>query len=230
MTASISGVVSCPQPPLLLPGLTGRPVPEVEQLRAACHAAIAGLLAGRPDELVLIGGIAAAERDRPAEQAPPAVRDRPAEPVSLRVGRQLLAEVGCAIPVRPVPIRADATTAECLATGRRLVTGTAGAGERIGLLVLADGSARRGLKAPGYLDPRADPFDRSIERALAAGDPAGLAALEMTVAAELLVAGRAAWQVLAGATEGCRFEAEVHYLGDPFGVWYPVVAWQPVQD
>ena len=214
----IAGVVSCPQPPLLLPGRTGRPVAEVEQLRTACHAAIAGLLAGRPDEVVLIGGIAATDEDPPQE------------PVSLQVGRQLLAEAGCAIGVRPVPIRADAPTPECLATGRRLVGETARAGRRIGLLVLADGSARRGLKAPGYLDPRAAAFDRTVERALAGGDPAGLAALEETMAAELLVAGRAAWQVLAGAVEGCRFAAEVHYLGDPFGVWYPVVAWQPIQD
>jgi len=213
MTASIAGVASCPQPPLLLPGRTGRPVAEVEQLRAACQAAVAGLLAAEPTVVALIGGIAADELDRPAG------------PVSLRVGRQLLAEAGCAIPVRPAPIRVDTPAEQCLATGRRLAAEAAESGARLGLLVLADGSARRGLKAPGYLDPRAAPFDQAIERALVTGDPAGLTALDANLAAELLVAGRAAWQVLAGAVEGRRFQARTHYLGDPFGVWYPVVHW-----
>lgn len=262
----IAGVVSCPQPPLLLPGLTGRPVAEVEQLRTACRAAIADLLGGRPDAVVLIGGLAADEVDRPDE------------PISLRVGRQLLAEAGCAVPIRPVRIRADAPTEECLIIGRQLTAATepgqtrpgetqldetrpsetqldetqlgdtqldetrpgetqldetqldetpARPGPRLGLLVMADGSARRGLKAPGYLDPRAAPYDQAIERALTGGDPSGLAMLDADLAAELLVAGRAAWQVLAGATERCRFASQVHYLGDPFGVWYPVVSWQP---
>ena len=249
----IAGVVSCPQPPLLLPGLTGRPVAEVEQLRTACRTAITELLGRRPDSVVLIGGLAADEVDRPGE------------PISLRVGRQLLAEAGCAVPIRPVRIRAAAPTEECLAIGRQLTAATepgqaqpgetqpgetqpgetqpaetqpgetqaqpgetlAQLGPRLGLLVMADGSACRGLKAPGYLDPRAAPFDQAIERALTGGDPSGLAVLDADLAAELLVAGRAAWQVLAGATERRRFAAQVHYLGDPFGVWYPVVSWQP---
>ena len=210
----IAGVLSCPQPPLLLPGRTGRPVAEVAQLRAACREAIADLLAEQLDSVVLIGGLTAAEADRRAE------------PVSLRIGRLLLADGGCTVPIQPVPVRVDATTEECLATGRRLAAEVqAGPGSRTGLLVMADGSARRGPKAPGYLDPRAAPFDRAVEQALATGDPAGLAELDPALAAELLVAGRAAWQVLAGATEGRHFQARTYYLGDPFGVWYPVVRW-----
>ena len=227
MPAVIAGVVSCPQPPLLLPGMTGRPVAEVEELRAGCRDAIAGLLADRLDSVVLVGGIAAAEVDQPQE------------PLSLRIGRLLLAEAGCTlagqaapgwpVPIRSVLIRADASVDECLATGRRLAADAvqAGPGSRTGLLVLADGSARRGPKAPGYLDPRAAPFDQAIEQALTTGDPAGLAALDEKLAAELLAAGRAPWQVLAGAVEGRRFQARTYYLGDPFGVWYPVVRWYP---
>jgi hypothetical protein len=217
----IAGVVSCPQPPLLLPGRTGRPVAEVEELRAACRAAVAELLADGPDSVLLIGGVAAAEAGRAAEQ----------EPVSLRIGRQLLAEAGCPEPAGSVPVRTDAPAAECLAIGRRLAAGAEAepaADRRIGLLVLADGSARRGPKAPGYLDLRAAPFDRAVQQALTDGDPAGLAALDAELAAELLVAGRAAWQVLAGAVEGRRFQARTYYLSDPFGVWYPVVRWQPM--
>jgi hypothetical protein len=209
----IAGVVNCPQPPLLLPGSTGCPVAEVEQLRAACLAALRDLLATRPESLVLVGGIAEAEADRGWE------------PVSIEIGRQLLAEAGCAVPVRTVGIRQDAGTEECLAIGRQLANGAEPAGPATGLLVMADGSARRGLKAPGYLDARAQPFDEAVAAALTAGNPAGLTELDAGLAADLLVAGRAAWQVLAGATEGGRFRAETYYLGDPFGVWYPVVRW-----
>jgi hypothetical protein len=219
----IVGVASCPQPPLLLPGRTGCPVAEVERLRAACLAAIAELLAVQPESLVVIGGVAAAEAAR-LTAAEAGSQD---EPVSIRIGRYLLAEAGCTVPVRPVSIRTDATTEECLATGRQLAAEACEQvpGNRIGLLVMADGSARRGLKAPGYLDERAGPFDERIAAALTAGKPAGLAGLEEGLAAELMVAGRAAWQVLAGATAGATFTATTHYLDDPFGVYYPVVSW-----
>ena len=208
----IVGAVSCPQPPLLLPGATGCPVAEVEQLRAACLAAIGDLLAARPESLVLVGGV------QPAEAG------RSDEPVSIQVGRALLADAGCPIPVRPALIPADAGVAECLAAGRQLAE--CEPDRRAGLLVMADGSARRGPKAPGYLDPRAAPFDQAAEAALLGADPDGLAALDPELAGELLVAGRAAWQVLAGAATGGRFTARGYYLGDPFGVWYPVVGWQ----
>lgn len=205
----IVGAVSCPQPPVLLPGMTGRPVAEVETLRAACVAAVAELLAAGPERIVLIGGRANAEPG-----------DRP--PLSIEVGRLLLADyLG---PLDELVVAGDADTEHCLRLGRELA---ASANRPTGLLVLADGSARRGLKAPGYLDDRAAPFDAAIEAALAGGDPTGLAALDAVLAEELLVAGRAAWQVLAGATEGRRYRAAVSYSDDPFGVWYPVSSWYP---
>lgn len=205
----IVGVVSCPQPPLLLPGITGQPVAEVESLRAACQAAVAGLLAAGPDRIVLIGGRAEAE---PA--------DRP--PLSIEVGRLLLA--GYLGQLDELVVAGEAETEHCLRLGRELALE---AGQPTGLLVLADGSACRGLKAPGYLDDRAAPFDAVIEAALVDGDPAGLASLDAGLAAELLVAGRAAWQVLAGATEGGTYRASLSYRADPFGVWYPVSSWYP---
>ncbi|HJQ02132.1 MAG TPA: hypothetical protein VJ851_11060 [Jatrophihabitans sp.] len=206
----IIGVVSCPQPPLLLPGITGRPVAEVEELRAACLAAVGELLAGGPERIVLVGGCTARER----------AADR--NPLSMQVGRQLLSQADGSLPVEELVVADDASTADCLYLGRALADRIT---EATGLLVLADGSACRGVKAPGYLDERAAPFDARVQAALTAGDPAGLAALDAELAAELLVAGRAAWQVLAGATEGRRFDARLGYSADPFGVWYPVCGW-----
>ena len=42
----------------------------------------------------------------------------------------------------------------------------------VALLVMGDGSARRSVKGPGFLDERAGPFDAEVSRALAAGDVA----------------------------------------------------------
>jgi len=55
--------------------------------------------------------------------------------------------------------------------------------------VVADGSARRTEKAPGHLDDRAEGFDAQVEKALAAGDPELLKALDVNLAEALLVGG-----------------------------------------
>ena len=64
---------------------------------------------------------------------------------------------------------------------------------------MGDGTARRSVSAPGYLDERAAPFDAAVERAVRDGDLPALAALDPALAADLLAAGRPAWQALAGA-------------------------------
>ena len=90
------------------------------------------------------------------------------------------------------------------------------------LLVMGDGSACRGQKAPGYDDPRAQPYDDAVARALADADAAALAGLDPVLSAELLVAGRAPWQVLAeryGAPP-CRGAATCLDYGAPYGVAY----------
>ena len=228
----IVAVAGCPNPPLLLRGITGRPVAEVEQLRAACLAAIGVLLAAEPSRVVLVGGAQPGEdgpgNAEPGEDGPG--KDGPGEDVkalSIVVGRLLLAEAGCRLPVEHLVIAADSPPADCLRAGRRLAAGE----ERTGLLVMADGSARRSLKAPGYLDARAAPFDAAVQACLESGRLAELAELDPMLAAELLVAGRAAWQVLAGAIGAARDAASgqsrLHYSDDPFGVWYPVFSWLP---
>jgi hypothetical protein len=203
----IVAIASLPNPPLLLPGITGGPVTEVEELRGACLVAIEAVIAAEPEVIVVVGGVEPGEIDKP---------------LSVRVGRSLLTQFGCSLPVEHVAVPADTPTGECLTIGRAV----ADRRERSGLLVMADGSARRTLKAPGYLDDRAAPFDARITSALAVGDPTSLTALEPDLAAELLVAGRAAWQVLAGAARDAHWNAELPYAADPFGVWYPVAIWR----
>jgi hypothetical protein len=90
-------------------------------------------------------------------------------------------------------------------------------------LVVGDGTAKRTLKAPGHLDDRAEGFDAAVVAALAAGDPAALGALDAHLAAELWVAGLAAWG--AAASLSGPWQAEVLYADAPYGVGYVVATW-----
>ena len=110
--------------------------------------------------------------------------------------------------------------AACLRLGAGLRTMS----DRVGLLVMADGSACRSLRAPGYLDPRAAAFDAVIADAVRSGDLAPLRAMDSDLARELLVASRPGWQVLAGAMPDRAPSTEVLYEADPFGVFY-LVSW-----
>ncbi len=139
-------------------------------------------------------------------------------PLSLSAVRTLLAD-GVRAEWRSIAVSAPA--AEAVALGRQLAAGP----RATALVVAGDGSARRGPKAPGYEDERARPFDAAVTAALAAADVASLADLDPVLADELLVHGRAAWQVMAAACAGGAWTAEVDYADDPFGVYYLVARW-----
>ena len=95
-----------------------------------------------------------------------------------------------------------------------------------GLLVVANGSATRTVKAPGHLDERAEAFDAAVRQALAAGDPAALAGIDLGLADDLWALPDA--DVLRGLAErvGAVTEAHVDYDEAPYGVQYWVVRWQ----
>jgi hypothetical protein len=92
------------------------------------------------------------------------------------------------------------------------------------LLVMANGSACRGEKAPGHLDERSFAYDERIEKALAGGDSATLAEIEP----DLLAAGIPQLRRLGAAALAVR-AADVLYAGDPYGVRYWVVTWDCYQ-
>lgn len=145
----------------------------------------------------------------------------PAAP-SLAVGAWLLGHARWgAAPVEGLGVEEPLDTARCLETGREL----GARHDRVALLVMGDGSARRTLKAPGYLDERAAAFDEAAARALGAADVAALTAIDAGLAAELQAAGRAPWQVLAGAAEGAELEGRLLYEDAPYGVGYFVATW-----
>ena len=146
-------------------------------------------------------------------------------PLSLTIGKCLLAEHG-APSAAWWGIASDAPPAECLQLGEKL----AALAPRVALLAMGDGPARRARAAPHAADPEADRYDDQVAGALAAADPGALAALDPREDRPLEIAGRAAWQVLAGAAGGEQgqgaFDAELRYRGAPFEVSYVVASWR----
>ncbi|MGW7350523.1 class III extradiol dioxygenase subunit B-like domain-containing protein [Streptomyces sp. NPDC054784] len=229
----------CPCPPLLVPEVSGAAAPETDGARAACFDAIGVLAAARPDRLVVVGPAEQSGRGRHPQGAPGSFRGfgvpldvtlgggGPAAgahelPPSLAVAAWLLERTGWGVaPVEGLGVGEPLTRDRCVAAGRELVAGEG----RSALLVMGDGSACRTLKAPGYFDERAAAFDAEAARALGAADLPGLLALDEELAYELKAAGRACWQVLAGAAEGAGLSGRLLYDEAPYGVGYLVASW-----
>jgi hypothetical protein len=187
------------------------------------------MLVAAADLLVMVGGA-----EHTAEYPPAAggsLRDfavpftlgaDPVLPLSLTVGRWLLA--GADQPSPPISwwgVASGAAPADCLNLGEKL----AALAPRVALLAMGDGPGRRARGVPGAADPGADRYDEQVTAALAAGDPSALAALDPRRDEELFVAGRAAWQVLAGAASRGAFAADLRYAAAPFEVSYYVATW-----
>ncbi|WP_455356599.1 class III extradiol dioxygenase subunit B-like domain-containing protein [Streptomyces sp. SYSU K217416] len=229
----------CPCPPLLVPEVAAGAAPELDAARAACSDALGVLAASRPDRLIVVGpaeqegrgpysqgatgsfhgfGVEVRARLGTAAAGTP---ERPLPP-SLAVAAWLLEHAHwSASPVEGLGVGEPLTTERCLQVGRDL----AAQAERVALLVMGDGSACRTVKAPGYLDERAVGFDAEAARALADADVAALASIDAHLAYELKAAGRAPWQVLAGAAEGTALGGQLLYEEAPYGVAYFVAAW-----
>ncbi|MFD9337351.1 hypothetical protein ACFWBF_23540 [Streptomyces sp. NPDC060028] len=227
----------CPAPPMLVPEVAAGAAAELGAARTACSDALAVLAASRPDLLVVVGaadpehrgsypqgargnfhgfGVGADVQLGQGEEGPRLL------PPSLAVGAWLLGRAGWgAAPVEGLGVEDALETARCLDAGREL----AARDDRVALLVMGDGSACRTLKAPGYLDERAAAFDAAAGRALGAADVPALTALDPGLASELMAAGRAPWQVLAGAAEGAGLAGRLLFEDAPYGVGYFVAAW-----
>jgi hypothetical protein len=206
----ITAAALCPSPPLLVREVTGRD-PVVPELRQACAEAVRRLVRCEPDVIAVVGpapvtGLWPADRRLDLSAfAPRAAPDQlgsagghPPLPLPLGLGARLLDEAGYTGARALEAVGCDEPTAGCVALGEQI----AASGGRVGLLIMADGSARRGPRAPGYLDERAAAFDAAVEGAVRDGNLDALLDIDPVLAQELLAAGRPAWQVLAGAMHG----------------------------
>ena len=223
----------CPHPPLLVPGVGAGASRELDGLRAACDAAVDHLLSADPEVVVVVGGAPAVGPFPDGAWGSLAAygvsvpvgagAGGPTLPLALTIGRWLLDRRSVVVPTLLFGVEPDSAPDRCLVLGEALAE-RAG---RVALLVMGDGSARRSPKGPGYLDPDAEPFDAEVETALRDADPAALAALDRARAGRLLAAGRAPWQVLAGAARGGAWTGAVTWSGAPYGVCYLVATWRP---
>jgi hypothetical protein len=245
LTAIVLTMVAVlPEPPLLVPELAGAAAAETAELRAACAAASTGL-ARAAARWVAVGADRGGRRtvgpaargsfvgfgvdlavglDTVDGSAAPA---DPAFPLPLLIAGWAAARTGAPVRIRGELIATDEPPEGCAALGAALAAEWAADPEPVGLLVLGDGAATHTERAPGHLDERAGPFDAGVAAALRDADRAALAALDLDLAAELLVAGRGPWQVLAAATAGRCWQGELLYSAAPFGVAYHVATWTP---
>ncbi len=225
----------CPCPPLLVPAVAAGAAPELDAARAACSEAIGVLAAGRPDRLIVVGPAEQSGRGPHPQGSSGTFRgygvdldvrlgEGPGKdglPTSLAVAAWLLGQARWQGPVEGLGVGEPLAPERCVEVGGELALQA----ERVALLVMGDGSACRTLKAPGYLDERAEDFDAEAGRALGAADVAALKAIDPELAYELKAAGRAPWQVLAGAAEGAGLGGTLLYEDATYGVGYFVAAW-----
>ncbi|SOD82474.1 class III extradiol dioxygenase subunit B-like domain-containing protein [Streptomyces sp. Ag109_G2-15] len=229
----------CPCPPLLVPEVAAGAAPELDTARAACTDALGVLAAARPDLLVVVGPAEQSGRGTYPQGTPASFRGFGVDvdvrlgagkapvsgrvlPPSLAVAGWLLERTGWAdAPIEGLGVGEPLAPERCIEVGRDI----AARADRVALLVMGDASACRTLKAPGYLDERAAPFDAEVARALGAADVAAVEALDAELAYELKASGRAPWQVLAGAAEGAGLSGALLYDDAPYGVGYLVATW-----
>ncbi|GGY25816.1 class III extradiol dioxygenase subunit B-like domain-containing protein [Streptomyces djakartensis] len=229
----------CPCPPLLVPAVAAGAAPELDAARAACSDAMGVIAAARPGRLVVVGPMAGAGTETFPEGTRGSFRGFGVDldvrlgaaagadaerrlPYSLAVAAWLLERTQrSGVPVEGLGVGERLGPERCVRIGREV----AARDERVALLVMGDASACRTLKAPGYLDERAAPFDRELARALGAADLPALNAMDTGLARELKVSGRAPWQVLAGAAEGAGLGGSLLYEDAPYGVGYIVAGW-----
>jgi hypothetical protein len=191
----IGTVLVLPSPPALL---APRSLTDpVAELRAACHEAVSALPQQQP-VVVLADPVSEANAARGVT-----------EPLGHRIARHLLGDIEFE-PQLTAPYAAAALLELA---------------DPATLLVMADGSARRGEKAPGHLHPEAIPFDDRIESALRSGDATALAALDPELGDELWCDGVPGFRVLGEVARGRQVSAEVTYADAPYGVAWWVARW-----
>lgn len=204
----------CPHPPVLVPELATGAASELDDVRAAALESVSALVATRPDRIIVIG---TGDLPQPVDESAGgtlaghgvdvrAGGDDLVLPLSLTIGAWLLDHAGWDGP-------------------RTYTTTSVPTEDRVALLVMAGGSARRSLAAPGYLDERAEAHDAAIGAALGAGDADALASLDVDLGDDLLAPGTRALVVFGEMTKGADVTATLRWDGAPFGVGYWVADW-----
>jgi hypothetical protein len=98
---------------------------------------------------------------------------------------------------------------------------------RCALIVVADGSAGRSLKAPGYLIDGAEEFDTRVVQAIATADTRALEGLDVLEGDRVQAGGVGVWKAVGAAVQG-DFAPQLLLDEAPLGVGYFVATWLPL--
>ena len=229
-----------PHPPALIPDVASGAAHELDDLRTACAAALEQVRSATPDLVVVVGagsqlatfppGSAGslAGFGVPVTAALPGATAQPEAtlPLSLTVGAALMGRFDVWPPVRAESVPQSLSPSAAAVLGRDW----AAAAERVAIIAMGDGSAALTVKAPGYLVDGAPLWQKRMTQALVDVDLDALLAIDSEEAALFAVAGRPAWQVLAGAagaatTEDGRWRGDLLADMAPYGVAYLVATW-----
>jgi hypothetical protein len=232
-----------PHPPLLVPDVAAAAAPELDDLRATCLEAMGHINRARQDgcDVVVVGGGPARETFAvgargtfagfgvPLDVTLPGAGEArgagPWMPSPLCVAAWLMQRVG-GWDRRGGSVRAEAVPFElsesgAAALGRDLATST----PRLALVVMGDGSNALSVRAPGYLVPGAEEWQSVATSAIADADAATLASLVAEDGRRFGAAGRAVWQVLAGAAGTLPMQGKLLATDRRYGVEYVVAQW-----
>jgi hypothetical protein len=240
-----------PGPPALVAELMGSAAPELDELRRAADRvlsqATSDLVAASDDspspgsasvQLVVVGpgqpgefkaagpvSFASFGRDVSVPALVEGEQSAPELPTPLMVARYLASR----------DIAAHPEHADLWASARWITTSNADAtalGEHLGaddyrvaLILVADGAACHGPKAPLAQDARAEAYDDGVCAALASGQPGRLARIDIDLGDELGATGPQVYPVLVAAA-GSDWIGEVLWRGAPYGVGWAVAAWR----
>jgi hypothetical protein len=238
-----------PAPPAFVPELMGRAAHEVEDLRIAADAALTGLTdelravqgdSGVPGQIVVVGpgeprehaaagpvgfGEFGLEIDLPALPGGPPMRTG-SLPTPVLIGRYLASRLtGRSADVDRLWAQARWKTTDA-ASGAALGAELATSATPTALLLLADGAACHGPKAPRAEDSRAGAYDEEVNQALAAADLAALRSLDPDLGAELCATWPHLWPLLVAAATGGDWAGDLLYRGAPYGVGWTVALWR----
>ena len=102
-------------------------------------------------------------------------------------------------------------------------------GTRVALILVADGAACHGPKAPRAEDSRAQAYDDGVCAVLATGQLGRLAQIDIDLGHELGASGPQVWPVLFTAADSDGI-GEVLWSGAPYGVGWAVASWRPAPE
>lgn len=222
---SVVSAALVPAAPVLLRSLGGRMDPGADIRNAALQSVHAMLDTG-PERIVVI-----AEGDHDEEFDESAmlglhrlgglpgsfVRDGDGQrmlPIPLAIAASILSEAGWSEPTTLVLVDESIAAEQALQRGRELQT----LSERVGILLVGNGSACSTAKAPGSLHPDAETFNQRVLELLTEAAREDIAALTQSECREQLSDIRVPLQIISGAHD--RWNADIELAQEFQGVFY----------